>query len=144
LKKLVLNKKKFKQEVMLFNAELPQKIQSKVSNQTLAVLVFTELQEASVLDLIAWVIKELSSPHIMTLYYAKLFALIELTKERVKNFTELLMNSELEESRPIMNLSRTYYLILISMPDKLILHLLIQLQNFLNLMRVQSQESKGF
>jgi len=82
---------------MLFNAELPQKIQSKVSNQTLAVLVFIELQEASVLDLIAWVIKELSSPHIMTLYYAKLFALIELTKERVKNFTELLMNSELEE-----------------------------------------------
>ena len=79
---------------MLFNAELPQKIQSKVSNQTLAVLVYIELQEVSVLDLIAWVIKELSFPHIMTLYCAKLFVLIELIKERVKNFTELLMNSE--------------------------------------------------
>jgi hypothetical protein len=94
LKRLVLNKKRSKQEVTLFNAELPQKIQSKVSNQTLAVLVFIELLEASVLDLIAWVIKELSSPHIMTLYYAKLFAQIELSKERVKNFTEPSMNSE--------------------------------------------------
>jgi hypothetical protein len=93
-KRLVLSKKRSKQEVMLFNAELPQKIQSKVSNQTLAVLVFIELLEGSVLDLIAWVIKELSSPHIMTLYYAKLFVLIDLTKERVKSFTELLMNSE--------------------------------------------------
>jgi len=91
-----------------------------------------------------WDIKELKFHHITTLFLPRSLADQEHSKELPKNFTELLMNSELEESRQILNLSRTYYLIQISMPDKLILHLLIQLQNFLNLMRVQSQESKDF
>jgi len=141
---LISSKMLFIQVVMLFNAESRLKIQSKVSNLILEELVFSELQEVWVLDLMEWDIKELRFHHTTTHFLPRSLADREHSRVLPKNFTELSMNLELEESRLMLSLLRTFYLIQISMLDKLILHLLIQLQNFLNLMRVQSQESKDF
>ena len=82
---------------MLFNAELPPKIQSKDSNQTRGESVFTDHLVVLGSGLMVWAIRERSSPLIMILCSLKLFARIERSKELAKSFSELLTNSESEE-----------------------------------------------